>query len=88
MVNLASEDCLLLMVSAADILAEPFGRILFAGEAASSKPATVLGALLSGRREAGRVQQLLAVQQQQHSQLSQQEDHEAPPQPPAAVTGR
>jgi monoamine oxidase len=47
------------MAAAADALAEPFGRVLFAGEAASSKPATVLGAYLSGKREAERLLQLL-----------------------------
>lgn len=36
-------------------LAEPVGRILFAGEATSNKPATVLGAYLSGLREAARL---------------------------------
>jgi monoamine oxidase len=41
------------------VLAEPFGRVLFAGEAASDKPATVLGAYLSGKREAERLLQLL-----------------------------
>lgn len=33
----------------------PFNRVLFAGEAASDKPGTVLGAYLSGMREAERV---------------------------------
>jgi hypothetical protein len=37
------------------VLAAPHGRILFAGEATSSKVATALGALLSGRREAARI---------------------------------
>lgn len=41
-------------------LAEPVGRLLFAGEATSDHPATVLGALLSGQREAERLQGLLA----------------------------
>jgi hypothetical protein len=48
--------------AAADVLAEPSGRLLFAGEAASSKPATVLGAYLSGKREAERLLQLLQQQ--------------------------
>ncbi|KAL4431128.1 hypothetical protein ABPG75_006384 [Micractinium tetrahymenae] len=42
------------------VLAEPVGRLLFAGEATSNKPATVLGAYLSGLREAQRVQSLMA----------------------------
>jgi hypothetical protein len=37
----------------------------FCGEAASSKPATVLGACLSGKREAERLLQLLQEPQQQ-----------------------
>ncbi|KAF8055338.1 lysine-specific histone demethylase [Scenedesmus sp. PABB004] len=41
------------------VLAQPHGRVLFAGEATSDKPATVLGALLSGRREACRLLRLL-----------------------------
>ena len=41
------------------LIAEPFGRVLFAGEATSDKPATVLGAHLSGLREAARVTSLL-----------------------------
>ncbi|KAI7844576.1 hypothetical protein COHA_001934 [Chlorella ohadii] len=40
-------------------LAEPHGRVLFAGEATSEKPATVLGAYLSGLREAERLRGLL-----------------------------
>jgi hypothetical protein len=47
------------IIVAADVLAEPFGGVLFAGEAASDKPATVLGAYLSGKREAERLLQLL-----------------------------
>lgn len=42
-----------------EVLAEPFGRLLFAGEATSSKPATVLGAYLSGIREGERLSELL-----------------------------
>ena len=42
----------------AGALAEPFGRLLFAGEAASDKPGTVLGAHLSGLREAQRALEL------------------------------
>ncbi|PRW58489.1 amine oxidase [Chlorella sorokiniana] len=40
-------------------LAQPHGRVLFAGEATSDKPATVLGAYLSGLREAERLRTLL-----------------------------
>lgn len=43
-----------------DAIAKPFGRVLFAGEASSDKPATVLGAHLSGLREAARVASLLS----------------------------
>ncbi|EFN59192.1 hypothetical protein CHLNCDRAFT_50047 [Chlorella variabilis] len=42
-------------------LEAPVGRLLFAGEATSDKPATVLGAYLSGLREAKRVLGLLGV---------------------------
>lgn len=42
------------------MLAEPHDRVLFAGEATSEYPATVLGAHLSGRREAERLAGLLA----------------------------
>jgi monoamine oxidase len=45
----------------ADALAAPVGRLLFAGEATSSKPATALGAYLSGQREAQRAAGLLAA---------------------------
>ena len=45
----------------ADALAQPTGRLLWAGEAASDKPATVLGAFLSGQREAGRLRGLLGL---------------------------
>lgn len=44
------------------VLAEPVGRVLFAGEATSEKPATVLGAYLSGLREAERLAGLLGAQ--------------------------
>jgi monoamine oxidase len=43
------------------VLAAPHGRVLFAGEATSDKMATVLGALLSGRREAQRVLNMTAA---------------------------
>lgn len=43
----------------AGVLAERVGRLLFAGEATSDKPATVLGAYLSGQREAERLLRLL-----------------------------
>jgi hypothetical protein len=56
-----------LTAAAADVLAEPDGRVLFAGEAASTKPATVLGAYLSGQREAKRLLQLLQQEQQDSS---------------------
>ncbi|KAL4419167.1 hypothetical protein ABPG77_004890 [Micractinium sp. CCAP 211/92] len=46
--------------SITNVLAEPVGRLLFAGEATSSKPATVLGAYLSGLREADRVRRLMS----------------------------
>lgn len=47
----------------ADELAEPFGRVLFAGEATSNKaPASVHGALLSGQREAWRLLNATAAQ--------------------------
>eukprot|EP00887_Chlorella_sp_A99_P004228 scaffold15.g4228.t1 len=42
-----------------DVLAEPVGRILFGGEHTSAKLSTVLGAHLSGRREAESVLRLL-----------------------------
>jgi lysine-specific histone demethylase 1 len=42
-------------------LAEPTGRLLWAGEATSKKPATVLGAYLSGLREAERLLGLLGA---------------------------
>lgn len=42
-------------------LAEPTGRLLWAGEATSKKPATVLGAYLSGLREAERLLGLLGT---------------------------
>lgn len=44
-----------LLCPAADVLAAPHGRVLFAGEATSTKMATALGALLSGQREAERI---------------------------------
>lgn len=43
------------------VLAAPHGRVLFAGEATSDNKATVLGALLSGRREAQRVLNMTAA---------------------------
>ena len=42
-------------------IAEPVERFLFAGEAASDKPGTVLGAYLSGKREAERISKLQAM---------------------------
>lgn len=42
-----------------EYIAEPTERFLFAGEAASDKPGTVLGAYLSGKREAERISKLL-----------------------------
>lgn len=42
-----------------DVIGEPAGKFLFAGEAASSKPGTVLGGHLSGVREAQRVISLM-----------------------------
>ena len=42
-----------------EYIAEPADRFLFAGEAASDKPGTVLGAYLSGKREAERISKLL-----------------------------
>jgi hypothetical protein len=45
------------------VLAEPVGRLLFAGEATSQYPATVLGAYMSGLREGERVGTLLAQEQ-------------------------
>jgi hypothetical protein len=45
------------------VLAEPVGRLLFAGEATSEHPATVLGAHSSGLREGKRVAKLLAQEQ-------------------------
>jgi hypothetical protein len=45
------------------VLGEPVGRLLFAGEATSEYPATVLGAHLSGLREGERVATLLAQEQ-------------------------
>jgi Flavin containing amine oxidoreductase len=42
------------------VLGEPVGRLLFAGEATSEHPATVLGAHVSGLREGERVANLLA----------------------------
>jgi hypothetical protein len=44
-----------MLLLSADVMAAPHGRILFAGEATSTKMATALGALLSGRREAQRI---------------------------------
>ncbi len=44
-------------------LAEPHGRVLFAGEATSTHPATVTGALESGVREGQRLLQLLESEQ-------------------------
>ena len=41
-------------------IAEPYGNIFFAGEAASDYPGTVLGAFLSGRNQAGTIYQLLS----------------------------
>ncbi|PSC69507.1 amine oxidase [Micractinium conductrix] len=49
--------------SITDTLAEPVGRILFAGEATSNThPASVNGAYLSGLREADRLQGLLGIE--------------------------
>jgi len=45
------------------VLGEPVGRLLFAGEATSQYPATVLGAHVSGLREGERVATLLAQEQ-------------------------
>ncbi|KAG7674994.1 hypothetical protein KSW81_002503 [Nannochloris sp. 'desiccata'] len=45
------------------VLGEPVGRLLFAGEATSEYPATVLGAHVSGLREGERVATLLAQEQ-------------------------
>lgn len=52
---------LLVLLSSADVLAAPHGRVLFAGEATSNKMATALGALLSGRREASHIVNMTTV---------------------------
>lgn len=52
-------------------LAEPVGRLLFAGEATSDHPATVLGAYESGLREGERVAKLLGTAQQNITKASQ-----------------
>ncbi|KAI8103236.1 hypothetical protein M9435_004577 [Picochlorum sp. BPE23] len=43
------------------VIAEPFGRAHFAGEAASDYPGTVLGAFLSGKRQAAIISEKLAT---------------------------
>ncbi|WPT16956.1 Polyamine oxidase 4 [Picochlorum sp. SENEW3] len=43
------------------VIAEPFGRAHFAGEAASDYPGTVLGAFLSGKRQAAIISEKMAT---------------------------
>lgn len=50
-----------MLLMSADVMAAPHGRILFSGEATSTKMATALGALLSGRREAERILNMTAT---------------------------